>query len=93
MEAKSGTGFQDPLSTVKDSGRTSKLSVDAPAGVEPSAPEASNSPTPSMTQQPAEGAVDNETTVDQQGDDKKERTDSSSNCSPEVLQYDKNIYI
>ncbi|XP_076002760.1 synaptotagmin-16 isoform X2 [Genypterus blacodes] len=85
MEAK--TGFQDPLSAVTSSTMTPTPSVDAPVGMELSAPEVSDTPTPSINQHGGmDGAVDMEATVDQQGDNKKERTDSSSNCSPEQEQ-------
>ncbi|KAF7651285.1 hypothetical protein LDENG_00113050, partial [Lucifuga dentata] len=82
MAAQSQQGFQDPLSAAAEqSKRGSKVSVDTPARVEPSAP----SPTPSMNREAADG-VDMDTAVDQQGDDNKERTDSSSNWSPEQEQ-------
>ncbi|XP_076605465.1 synaptotagmin-16 isoform X2 [Chaetodon auriga] len=86
MEAESRQGFQDPLSAaVQESKRASALSLDKPAG--PEEPAASDSPTPSMNRQAADGSEGVENAVNL---DKNDATDSSSTWSPEQEQPPQN---
>ncbi|XP_078145617.1 synaptotagmin-16 [Centroberyx gerrardi] len=84
-------GFQDPLSYgAEEKEKASTAALETP--VDPEGPEGPQgdgspgpgaSPTPSLSLQAAEGSVDMETAVDQQGYDNNEPTDSSSTWSPE----------
>ncbi|XP_074548100.1 synaptotagmin-16 isoform X1 [Halichoeres trimaculatus] len=79
MEAQNRQSFKDPLTAAaEERERASSLVLEKPATLE--VPDVSNSPTPSMSRQAADGSEETEKAVD---NEKNDATDSSSTWSPE----------